>query len=153
MESLNAHQRAIRDAALAEGRSSVLPLRLRMTQKLTVDADAVPAGEMVRGWIPYPQEIPGHQEDVRFVASEPAEHEIAPESAPQRTAYFEKPAQAGEPTEFSVTYELTIFGQYHDIDPGKVVAPAITLDLASHVAERAPHQEIGRAACRGGVSR
>src|SRR3546814_8702022 len=40
MESLNAHQRAIRGAALAEGRSSVLPLRLRMTQKLTVDADA-----------------------------------------------------------------------------------------------------------------
>src|SRR3546814_4537062 len=92
MESLNAHQRAIRDAALAEGRSSVLPLRLRMTQKLTVDADAVPAGEMVRGWIPYPQEITGHQEDVSFVASEPAEHEIAPESAPQRTASFEKPA-------------------------------------------------------------
>src|SRR3546814_20602225 len=93
-----------------------------MTQKLTVDAAAVPAGETVRAWIPYPQALPGHQEDIRFVASEPAAHEIAPESAQQRTAYFEKPAQAGEPTEFSVTYELTIFGQYHDIDPGKVVA-------------------------------
>src|SRR3546814_14197893 len=97
-----------------------------MTQKLTVDAAAVPAGETVRAWIPYPQALPGHQEDIRFVASEPAAHEIAPESAQQRTAYFEKPAQAGEPTEFSVTYELTIFGQYHDIDPGKAVAAAIT---------------------------
>src|SRR3546814_11111877 len=57
MESLNAHQRAIRDAALAEGRSSVLPLRLRMTQTLTVDADAVPEGETVRAWIPYPQAV------------------------------------------------------------------------------------------------
>src|SRR3546814_5806002 len=55
MESLNAHQRAIRDAALAAGRSSVLPLRLRMTQTLTVAADAVPAGETVRAWLPYPQ--------------------------------------------------------------------------------------------------
>ena len=139
MESLNAHQRAIRDAALAEGRSSVLPLRLRMTQTLTVDADAVPAGETVRAWIPYPQALPGHQEDIHFVASEPAAHEIAPQSAPQRTVYFEKPAQTGEPTEFSVTYELTIFGQYHAIDPDKVVPVEITPELAPYVAERAPH--------------
>jgi len=139
MESLNAHQRAIRDAALAEGRSSVLPLRLRMTQKLTVDADAVPDGKAVRAWIPYPQALPGHQEDIRFVASEPAAHEIAPESAPQRTVYLEKPARAGEPTTFSVTYELTIHGQYHAIDPARVVAAPITPALVPYVAERAPH--------------
>src|SRR3546814_18994128 len=42
-------------------------------------------------------------------------------------------------SEFSVTYELTIFGQYHDIDPGKVVAADITPELAPFVAERAPH--------------
>jgi transglutaminase-like putative cysteine protease len=139
MESLNARQRAIRDAALAGHRSSVLPLRLRMTQKLTVDADAVPAGETVRAWIPYPQALPGHQEDIRFVASVPAAHEIAAESAPQRTVYLEKPAKAGVETEFSVTYELTIFGQYHAIDPDKVVAAEITPELAPFVAERAPH--------------
>jgi transglutaminase-like putative cysteine protease len=139
MESLNAHQVAIRDAALAEHRGSVLPLRLRMTQKLTVDADAVPAGKTVRAWIPYPQAIPGHQEDIEFVSSAPDAHRIAPETAPQRTVYLEKPAQAGVPTEFSVTYELTIFGQYHAVDPDKVVAAELTPDLAPFVAERAPH--------------
>ena len=139
MESLNAHQRAIRDAALAEGRSSVLPLRLRMTQKLSVDADAVPDGQTVRAWIPYPQALPGQQEDIDFVASVPAAHELAADTAPQRTVYLEKPAQAGAPTEFSVTYELTIFGQYHAIDPAKVVAATITPELAPFVAERAPH--------------
>jgi len=139
MESLNAHQRAIRDAALAEGRSSVLPLRLRMTQKLSVDADAVPEGETVRAWIPYPQALPGQQEDIEYIASVPAAHQIAPEAAPQRTVYLEKPAKAGAPTEFSVTYELTIFGQYHAIDPEKVVAATITPELAPFVAERAPH--------------
>src|SRR3546814_7998614 len=70
MESLNAHQRAIRDAALAEGRSSVLPLRLRMTQTLTVDADAVPEGATVRAWIPYPQALQGHQERTEEHTSE-----------------------------------------------------------------------------------
>ena len=139
MESLNAHQRAIRDAALAEHRAGVLPLRLRMTQKLVVDADAVPAGKTVRAWIPYPQSLPGQQDDIRFVSSVPAAHEIAPETAPQRTVYLEKPARAGAPTEFSVTYELTISGQHHAIDADRVVAADISPELAPYVAERAPH--------------
>src|SRR3546814_372055 len=110
-----------------------------MTQTLTVDADAVPEGETVRAWIPYPQALPGHQEDIRFVASEPAAHESARVAPPRRRAYFDKPAQAGEPAEVSVTTELTSFGQYHDIDPGKVVAADIPPELAPFVAERAPH--------------
>lgn len=139
MESLNPHQQAIRDAALRTQQDSVLPLRLRMTQSLTVEADAVPAGETVRAWIPYPQSLPGQQENIRYVASVPARHAIAPEAAPQRTVYFEKTARAGQPTEFSVTYELDILGQYHAIDPATVVAPDMTPELAPYIAERAPH--------------
>jgi transglutaminase-like putative cysteine protease len=139
MESLNDHQRAIYKAALAEHRSSVLPRRLRMTQTLTVDADAAPAGETVRAWIPYPRAVPGQQEDIRYVASVPAKHQIAPESAMQRTVYLEKPAVAGQKTVFSVTYELTLSAQYHAIDPDQVQAETITPELAPFVAERAPH--------------
>ncbi|MFC5436393.1 transglutaminase-like domain-containing protein [Rhodanobacter umsongensis] len=139
MESLNDHQRAVYHAALTEHRSSVLPRRVRMTQILTVDADAVPAGETVRAWIPYPQAVPGQQEDIRFVGSEPARHEIAPASAMQRTVFLEKPARAGRKTEFSVTYELTVFAQYHAIDADKVQAETVTPELAPFIAERAPH--------------
>ena len=139
MEALNDHQRAIYKTALAEHRSSVLPRRLRMTQTLTVDADAVPAGETVRAWIPYPRSVPGQQEDIRYVASVPAQHRIAPESAMQRTVYLEKPAVAEQKTVFSVTYELTLSAQYHAIDPDNVQAETITPELAPFVAERAPH--------------
>lgn len=139
MEALNDHQRAIYRAAITEQRSSVLPRRLRMTQTLTVDADAVPAGETVRAWIPYPRAVPGQQEDIRYVASVPSKHQIAPESAPQRTVYLEKPAVAGQKTVFSVSYEVTLSAQYHAIDPDKVTTPAITPALAPYVAERAPH--------------
>ncbi|RCS29685.1 transglutaminase domain-containing protein [Rhodanobacter denitrificans] len=139
METLNDQQRAIYKAALAEHRSSVLPRRLRMTQTLTVDADAVPAGETVRAWIPYPRAVPGQQEDIRYVASVPAQHRIAPESAPQRTVYLEKAAVAGRKTVFSITYELTLLAQYHPIDPDRVRPENITPELAPFVAERAPH--------------
>ena len=139
METANAHHRAVIDAALAQHRSSVLPRRVRVTQSLTVDADAVPAGETVRAWIPYPRALPGQQEQIRYVSSVPDTHVIAPESTLQRTAYLEKPAQAGQPTQFSVTYELTLYAQYHAIDPDKVVAATITPELAPWVSERAPH--------------
>lgn len=137
--TLGDHHRAVRKAALAGHRSSVEPHRVRITQTLTVDADAVPAGQVVRAWIPYPKPLPGQQEDIRYVASEPARHQIAPASAPQRTVYFEKTAQAGKPTAFSVTYELTIAAQYHAIDPAKVVPAKITPALAPYLAERPPH--------------
>ncbi|MDR6840531.1 transglutaminase-like domain-containing protein [Pseudoxanthomonas sacheonensis] len=141
MESANAHHREVRDAALehADADADAGTRRIRVTQSLTVDADAVPAGETVRAWIPYPRAIAGQQENIRFIESAPLAHSIAPESALQRTVYLEKPAVAGTPTAFSITYELTIRGQYHAIDPDRVVAAPLTAELAPFVAERSPH--------------
>jgi transglutaminase-like putative cysteine protease len=144
METANAHHREVRDAALAQHAmtgpaTDAGSRRLRVTQSLTVDADAVPAGQTVRAWIPYPRAIPGQQEDIRFIDSMPVAHLIAPESTLQRTVYLEKPASAGQPTQFSITYELTIRGQYHAIDPDKVVAAPLTAELAPFVDERPPH--------------
>ena len=139
LESPNPHHREVVDAALASHKSSVTPRHLRVTQSLSVHADAVPAGENVRAWIPYPRALPGQQEDIRFVSSEPAQHEIAPESTLQRTVLVEKRAEAGKPTKFSVTYELTVYAQRHTIDADKVVPATITPELAPFVAERPPH--------------
>lgn len=139
LEKSGPHHKEVRDAALASGKSSVAPRRVRITQSIAVNADAVPAGETLRAWLPYPRAIPGQQEDIRFVASEPAKHEIAPEATMQRTVYLEKLAAAGKKTEFSVTYELTIYGQYKAIDPAKVVPVAQTPELAPYMGERPPH--------------
>jgi transglutaminase-like putative cysteine protease len=126
-------------AAKATGKTSVLPKRVQVMQTLTVDADAVPAGKTVRAWIPYPRADKGQQEDIAFVSSQPAAHRIAPESALQRTVYLEQPAQAGKPTVFKITYEVTLYAQDHAIDPAKVQPEKITPELAPYVAERAPH--------------
>jgi len=138
-ETANAHHREVRDQALKTGRPGVAPRRVRVTYSLTVNADAVPASETVRAWLPYPRALPGQQENIRLVESAPAKPVIAPESALQRTVYLEKPAEAGKATLFSITYELTVLGQYHAIDPAKVVAVPRTPELAPFLAERAPH--------------
>ena len=138
-EQVTDYDRDVIRRALTTGRSNVLPQRVRVTQSVTVDADAVPAGKTIRAWIPYPRDIPGQQEGIRFVASQPGGHRIAPRSALQRTAYLEETARAHQPTVFSVTYEVTLYAQYHLIDPSKVVPAKITPELAPYVAESAPH--------------
>ena len=139
MESANAyHDEALREAR-ATGKSSVAPRRVRVTQSIVVDADAVPSGQTVRAWIPYPRLRPGQQEDLVFLASAPAAHRIAPESTLQRTVYLEQTAKAGQPTTFSIDYEVTVYGQVHRIDPEKVQALGERPDLAPYLGERAPH--------------
>ncbi|MEO5565725.1 MAG: transglutaminase domain-containing protein, partial [Luteimonas sp.] len=139
LESANPIHREVVAQARALHANSVAPHRVRITQSLAVDADAVPAGETVRAWLPYPRAIAGQQESITFVASEPAAHLIAPETTLQRTVYLEKPAHAGAKTEFSVTYELTLSARRFDVDASKVVAADISAELAPFVAERAPH--------------
>jgi transglutaminase-like putative cysteine protease len=138
-ERAHPHHEEVRTQALASGARSAAPRRVRVTQSLTVDADAVPAGQTVRAWIPFPRALPGQQEDIRLLATEPVAHTLAPESTLQRTVHFEKPAQAGVPTAFSVSYELTVSGQYVDIEPERVVPVDATPELAPYLAERAPH--------------
>jgi transglutaminase-like putative cysteine protease len=139
LQQLHPHHRAVREAALAGGKTSVLPQHIRVTQSLTVEPDAVPAGEVVRAWIPYPRAIAGQQESIRFIDSRPSGARIAPESTLQRTAYLEQKAEAGKATKFEISYDLVISAQDHAIHPEKVVAARMTPELAPFVAERAPH--------------
>jgi transglutaminase-like putative cysteine protease len=129
----------VRRLALASGRANVAPRRVKIGYALTVNADAVPAGETVRAWLPFPRPQAGRQEDIALVASEPARRQIAPESTLQRTVYLEKTAQAGKPTVFSIDYELTVSATYHAIDADKVTPVSPTPELAPHLAERPPH--------------
>src|SRR5215469_1227451 len=138
-EQVTDYDRDVIRRARATGHSNVLQQRVRVTQSVTVDADAVPPGKTISAWIPYPRYIPEQQEDIRFVASQPSGHRIAPRSALQRTVYLETTARAHQPTVFSVTYEVTLYAQYHAIDPSKVVPAKITPELVPYLAENAPH--------------
>ena len=126
-------------AAAGDGATSVLPRRVRVTQTLVVDADAVPAGETVRAWIPFPRAIAGQQEDIELRRTVPAGGQVAPEDALQRTVYMERVAVAGEPTEFSVSYDLAVYARHFAIDPQRVRATPDDPALAPYLAQELPH--------------
>lgn len=135
----HAHHRQVIDAALASGKPGVEKKTLRIRQHITVKKDAVPDGEMLRIWLPFPRDIPGHQDNIRLLSSHPVPARIAGNENLQRTAYFEVPARAGADTTVSIEYETDIRAQYHAIDPDKVVPAGAGAALAEHLAERPPH--------------
>lgn len=123
----------------ATGRKYVNPVRSRTTYTVWVDEDAVPAGEMIRCWLPFPREIPNRQVEIKLVSSAPAEHLIADNKYLQRSIYFEKEAVAGQKTEFRVMFEFTNYAVFQKIDPKKVKPVKITDELKPCLAERPPH--------------
>jgi len=139
LERPHAHHTEVVDAVKATGKTSVAPRQVRITHSIRVKADAVPAGETIKVWIPYPRSRPGQHENVRVVSSTPAKHVLAPPEAQQRTVYLEAPASKGAPTEFSITYELTNYAQHWTIDPNKVTATPPLSELREHLGERPPH--------------
>ncbi|MCE5281948.1 MAG: transglutaminase domain-containing protein [Deltaproteobacteria bacterium] len=136
---LDAHVKTIRDQALLKKQPFVEPIRLRIRYTISVNPDVVPAGEVIRCWIPYPREIPERQIDIRLVATDPADHRLAPNEDLQRMIYFEKSSVQGEPTKFGIEYEYTSSGVYVDIDPEQVKPVDPQGSLKPYLEQEAPH--------------
>ena len=136
---LDAHCSAVMGAARASGRTHVLPRRIEIEYTVRVKPGAVPAGEMVRCWLPFPREIPGRQEAITLLATDPPRSILADTAQLQRTVYLERPAAADTATVFRVRYAYTAFGVYHHLDPALVTPAADVPELAPYLREEPPH--------------
>lgn len=113
--------RAIQRAARAENKPYVLPKRFRATMTVTTDADAVPAGDLVRAWLPIPRSYPFQTGFKLLNTSSPVKH-LAPETSAVRSVQLEQPAQQGKPTQFRIEYEYTAHGVSFDVQSDQVRA-------------------------------
>ncbi len=126
--------------ATSTGDRYIHPGRFKVRYTLSVDANAVPAGSVIRCWLPFPREIANRQTNVRLIGTEPARYILADnDSYLQRTIYFEKISEADQETFFRVEFEYTAFAVYHEIDPTVVKPAAITAELEPYLQERPPH--------------
>lgn len=119
---------------------TVLPVRMRVRYTLTVEANAVPEGEMLRCWLPYPKDNQHRQKDVTFIfASEPV-YTFSPDSYDHSTLYMEKKAVKDEPTLFSEEFEYTSYAEWHRLQPEDVLPYDTTSALyKAYTAERETH--------------
>lgn len=112
---------AIQRAARTENKPYVLPKRFHVTMTVTAEADAAPAGEPVRCWLPVPRGYPFQSGFQLLATSSPAKH-LDAETSPIRSVLLEQLAQSGKPTEFRIEYEYTAHGVSFDVKPDQVRA-------------------------------
>ncbi|HVM46466.1 MAG TPA: transglutaminase-like domain-containing protein [Candidatus Acidoferrum sp.] len=130
--------RSIKAAALAEKVPYVLPKRFDVTMTVTAHANAAPAGEILRAWIPFPREYP-FQTDINLVSTSKFLKNVDDPQSPIRSVYMEQPAQAGKPTQFAIEYQYTARGVWFDINPD-MVRPLSQREAAlRQFTQEAPH--------------
>ena len=117
----------------------VNPVRMKLSYTIIVAADAVPAGETIRCWMPFPRENHPRQQEVKLILTEPAQNRISPASDFQRSLYLEKISTAHLPTVFHSEIQVTTFAQSFRLTP-EMMKPYQTYDLLYqvYVAERPP---------------
>lgn len=135
-ENLSEIMAAVRDS----GCPIAAPKPMRVTYTLTVDTNAVPAGKVVRCWLPFPRRDQARQQDVKLVATSEPEYLLSPQECRHSTLYMEKRAVQGEPTVFSETFEFTSCGAWYHLKPEDVQPYDTTTPLyREYTAEREQH--------------
>jgi len=99
----------------------VAPVKMKVTYQLTVNADAVPNGEMVKCWVPWPREIHNRQRDVILLKTIPDIHIIASDTVEQRSIYLEQLATKGKPVVFKIQFAYRSMAQYFDLNKVKII--------------------------------
>jgi len=139
-EFLSSHLPASVKKSLEEKRNIINPVRMKIKYTLTVDKDAIPDGEVIRAWLPYPREGHERQKDIKLILVNSDNYIIADNSFPQRTLYLEKAAKEGEPTVFQMELEYTAYSEWYDVDPDKVKSYDKNSELyKEYTSERHPH--------------
>lgn len=93
--------------------------RIRISYTITVQPDAVPAGEMVRCWMPFPRRDHVRQTDVQLLSTSQPDYQIARPEATHSSLYMERKAEAGKPVTFSESFEFTAHGSRFDLSDVK----------------------------------
>ncbi len=127
-------------ASRESGEALVAPKRMRITYTLTVDTNAVPAGKIVRCWLPYPRSDVKRQTEVKFLGASQSDYLFSPAECRHSTLYMEKRAEEGRPTVFSESFEYTSRAEWHNLKPEDVLPYDTTSALyKEYTAEREKH--------------
>ncbi|MFA6125713.1 MAG: transglutaminase-like domain-containing protein [Bacteroidales bacterium] len=89
--------------------------RITIEYSITVDADAVPSGEIVSCWMPFPRESSPRQQNVKLIDSDPAQMVQSGKNSIHSSLFSTKKAVAGQPVVFSYTASFEISGQWFDL--------------------------------------
>jgi transglutaminase-like putative cysteine protease len=137
---LEKHIPLILDESANSQERLVKPASFKLNYTLTVDVNAVPDGEIIKCWLPFPREGHQRQVDVKLLSVNTDEYVLASNDNPQRTVYLQKPAIKDQPTIFNMVLEVTGYNEINSIQPDLIKSYNKESGLyKTYTAERAPH--------------
>jgi hypothetical protein len=139
-EYYSAYARTVIEKVKRSGTASADEQRFIITFSVSLKPDAVPDGEVVRCWLPFPSVHPQRQPEVKLLETNCGTYQVAPPETPQRTIYLEKTTIRDSATIFKVSFEVKTAAQWFDIIPEKVLPYKTTGQLfLEYTKERPPH--------------
>lgn len=98
--------------ASENGDRYILPVKMKLKYTLTVKPNAVPEGEIIRCWLPYPRESNPRQSGIQLQRVNKSEFVIADDKNLQRTIYLEDKAAKDKLTKFEIELVYTSKAEY-----------------------------------------
>jgi len=116
------------------------PKKYRIDFTISLKPDAIPAGEIVKCWMPFPRESLPRQKNVKLISVNSEKYILADNQMMQRSLYFEKITESGKPTTFNYTAEFETTPYYINIQPETVqMYDTNSVNYKIYTAERKPH--------------
>ncbi|SMO41821.1 Transglutaminase-like superfamily protein [Saccharicrinis carchari] len=133
------HTRRVMKATKLNGQP-VLPQTFSVEFSLRVNTNAVPNGEEIRCWLPFPKESHARQTQVQFVWASEKNYHVSKSANTHRTIYMSARAQKDRETVFRVRFKFTTLAQYFQLSNDKLKAYDENSELyKKYTAEQYPH--------------
>jgi len=118
----------------------VVPVNMKMIYTITLHADAVPDGEKISCWLPFPKNNPPRQKEIKLLSTSDPEYMIAPDTAIHSTIYMEAISKKGVPTTFQISYSYTSYAQHFNMSGIKTLPyDKSSGDYQKYTSEQLPH--------------
>lgn len=116
------------------------PKKYRIDFTITLKPGVIPAGEIVKCWMPFPRESLPRQKKVNLIQVNSEKYFLADNQNLQRSLYLEKITESDQPTVFSYSAEFETSAQYYNIDVNNIKPYNINSEnFKKFTAERLPH--------------
>ena len=133
------HTEQVYKASASQNKTAV-PVKIKITYTITVHPDAIPDGEKIRCWLPWPKEDSPRQKEIKLLSTSVPEYMIAPDTAIHCTIFMEEVSKKGMPTIFQTSYSYISSSQYFNLSGIKIQAPEkSSFNYQKYTSEQLPH--------------
>ena len=116
------------------------PVNMEVTYSLTVKPNAVPPGELIRVWMPFPRTDVARQTNVQLIATSQPNFGVSSDHFAHKTIYMEKRAMIDAPTVFTYTFSYTSYAEWYNFNPADIKLYNTQSDIyQDFTMEQAPH--------------